>query len=250
MAAPPVALVTGSGKRRVGAVVAEALAGRGYSLVIHYRHSADEAREAVRDYERRGIRAIALAADLTNQQAVESLIEQTLAHFGRLDVLVHAAAIWPRQALERVTVDDLRESWEANTLATFLSVQHAGLAMVRQPEGGSIITIGDWATARPYRGYSAYFASKGSIPTITRTMASELAARNPNVRVNCILPGPVMLPPDLSAEERAEAIDGTLVKREGSPRHIALATLHFIDNDFVTGTVLPVDGGRSIHSDS
>ncbi|MFM9066680.1 MAG: SDR family oxidoreductase, partial [Planctomycetota bacterium] len=114
----------------------------------------------------------------------------------------------------------------------------------------AIVTIGDWATVRPYRDYAAYFASKGSIPTITRTMASELAARNPQVRVNCIMPGPVMLPDDLSAAERAEAIAGTLVKREGSPRHIALAALHFIDNDFVTGAVLPVDGGRSIHSES
>jgi pteridine reductase len=248
--AAPVALVTGSGKRRVGSVVADALADRGYSLVIHYRQSATEAQQAVSDYQRRGVSAMALAADLTDTAAVDSLIAQTLSHFGRLDVLVHAAAIWPRQTLEEVTVDDLRQNWEVNTLATFLCVQKAGLAMVKQATGGAIVTIGDWATVRPYRDYAAYFASKGSIPTITRTLASELAARNPQVRVNCILPGPVMLPDDLSAEERAEAIAGTLVKREGSPRHIALAALHFIDNDFVTGTVLPVDGGRSIHSAS
>ena len=248
--AAPVALVTGSGKRRVGSVVADALADRGYSLVIHYRQSATEAQQAVSDYQRRGVSAMALAADLTDTAAVDSLIAQTLSHFGRLDVLVHAAAIWPRQTLEQVTVDDLRQNWEVNTLATFLCVQKAGLAMVKQATGGAIVTIGDWATVRPYRDYAAYFASKGSIPTITRTLASELAARNPQVRVNCILPGPVMLPDDLSAEERAEAIAGTLVKREGSPRHIALAALHFIDNDFVTGTVLPVDGGRSIHSAS
>jgi pteridine reductase len=234
----------------VGSVVADALADRGYSLVIHYRQSATEAQQAVSDYQRRGVSAMALAADLTDTAAVDSLIAQTLSHFGRLDVLVHAAAIWPRQTLEEVTVDDLRQNWEVNTLATFLCVQKAGLAMVKQATGGAIVTIGDWATVRPYRDYAAYFASKGSIPTITRTLASELAARNPQVRVNCILPGPVMLPDDLSAEERAEAIAGTLVKREGSPRHIALAALHFIDNDFVTGTVLPVDGGRSIHSAS
>ncbi|MFM8250830.1 MAG: SDR family NAD(P)-dependent oxidoreductase [Planctomycetota bacterium] len=248
--AAPVALVTGSGKRRVGSVVADALADRGYSLVIHYRQSAAEAQQAVSDYQRRGVQALAIAADLTDASAVDALLAQTLAHFGRLDVLVHAAAIWPRQTLEQITADDLRQNWEVNTLATFLCVQKAGLAMVKQPTGGAIVTIGDWATVRPYRDYAAYFASKGSIPTITRTMASELAARNPQVRVNCIMPGPVMLPDDLSAAERAEAIAGTLVKREGSPRHIALAALHFIDNDFVTGAVLPVDGGRSIHSES
>jgi pteridine reductase len=79
-------------------------------------------------------------------------------------------------------------------------------------------------------------------------MAVELGTRNPKVRVNCILPGPVLLPPDLPAAERQLAIDATLVKREGSPHNIALAVLHFIDNDFVTGACLPVDGGRSVYA--
>jgi pteridine reductase len=83
---------------------------------------------------------------------------------------------------------------------------------------------------------------------LTRTLAVELATRNRAVRVNCILPGPVMLPPDLPAAERQEAIAGTLVKREGTPENIAQAVLFLIDNDFVTGICLPVDGGRMIFS--
>ena len=118
--------------------------------------------------------------------------------------------------------------------------------MTKQPQGGSIITIGDWATERPYLNYSAYFPSKGAIPTLTRVMAVELGTRNPAVRVNCILPGPVMLPADLSETERKQAIDATLVKREGRPEHIAQAVLFFVENDFVTGVCLPVDGGRSV----
>ncbi|MFO0866390.1 MAG: SDR family oxidoreductase [Gemmataceae bacterium] len=96
--------------------------------------------------------------------------------------------------------------------------------------------------------YAAYFPSKGAIPTLTRTLAVELGVRNPSIRVNCVLPGPVMLPPDLPEAERQAAIDATLVKREGTPQHIAQAVLFFIDNDFVTGVSLPVDGGRSIFS--
>ena len=76
----------------------------------------------------------------------------------------------------------------------------------------------------------------------------ELAGRNPNVRVNCILPGPVMLPPDLPEAERKQAIDATLVKGEGRPENIAQAVLFFLDNDFVTGVCLPVDGGRTIYA--
>jgi pteridine reductase len=248
MSVPQVALITGSGKRRVGSHVADALAERGFALAIHYRSSAAEANEAVTRYRGRGVDAIAIQADLTDESAVKSLVDRTLEHFGRLDLLVNCAATWDSKKLEEITADDVRRSFEANTLGTFLCTQHVGLAMVKQPEGGCIVTVGDWATQRPYLHHAAYFPSKGAIPTLTRTFAVELGTRNPNVRVNCILPGPVMLPPELSDADKQAAIDATLVKREGSPRHIAQAVLFFLDNDFVTGVCLPVDGGRSVFS--
>ena len=240
------ALVTGSGKRRVGSHVADALAERGYALAIHYRNSATEANAAVAAYRSRGVEAIAVQADLADEKAVQALVAQTLAQFGRLDVLVNCAADWKRKRLEDVTAADVRHHFEINTLGTFLCAQQAGLAMTKQKEGGAIITIGDWATERPYLNYSAYFPSKGAIPTLTRVMAVELGTRNPAVRVNCILPGPVMLPEDLAQAERKQAIAATLVQREGRPANIAQAVLFFVDNDFVTGVCLPVDGGRSI----
>jgi len=110
------------------------------------------------------------------------------------------------------------------------------------------VNVGDWADARPYLDYAAYFPSKAAIPGLTRTFAVELGTRNPNVRVNAVLPGPVMLPPEMSAAEKAEVVAATLVKREGLPEHVVRAVLHFIDNDFVTGACLPVDGGRSIYA--
>lgn len=243
-----VALVTGAGKRRVGSHVADALAARGYALAIHYRSSKAEAMEAVASFRDRGIPAVAIQGDLTNEKEVQSLVQRTLAQFGRLDVLVNCAAAWKSKRLEEVTADDVRGYFETNTLGTFLCSQQAGLAMTKQPTGGCIVTIGDWATRRPYLNYAAYFPSKGAIPTITRTLAVELGTRNPSVRVNCILPGPVMLPPELSEAEKRQAIDATLVKREGQPSCIAQAVTFFIDNDFVTGVCLPVDGGRTIFS--
>src|SRR5262249_55607037 len=104
------------------------------------------------------------------------------------------------------------------------------------------------ATRRPYLDYAAYFPSKGAIPTLTRTLAVEFAARNPAVRGNCILPGPVMLPSDLPPAERQEAIRENLVKREGRPQNIVQTVLFLIENDFMTGACVPVDGGRSISS--
>jgi pteridine reductase len=241
-----VALVTGSGKRRIGWHVAEALAARGYGLVVHHRSSAREAAETVERYRAGGINAVALQADLTDEKSVHGLIDETLKRFGRLDVVVNCAAAWNRKRLEEVTAADVWHYFETNVLATFLCSQQAGLVMVHQPEGGCIVTLGDWALERPYINYPAYFASKGAIPTLTRCLAVELGSRNPNVRVNCIMPGPVMLPPDLSEAERKQAIDATLVKREGKPENVAQAVLFFLDNSFVTGTCLPIDGGRTI----
>ncbi len=243
-----VALVTGSGKRRIGWYVADALAARGFHLAVHYRTSATEAAEAVRHLEARGATAVAFQADLTDEHAVAALLRATLDRFGRLDALVNSAAIWRAKRLEEVTAADVLAHFEANALGTFLCAQHAGLAMVRQPEGGCIVNIGDWAVTRPYLNYAAYFPSKGAVAALTRSLAVELGTRNPRVRVNCVLPGPVLLPPDLPEAERRQAIDATLVKREGRPENIASAVLFLIENDFITGASIPVDGGRTVYA--
>jgi pteridine reductase len=243
-----VALVTGSGKKRVGWHVADALASRGYNIAVHYRTSAKEAAETVEHLRSRGIEAVAFQADLAEESAVRELLRGTHDHFGRLDVLVNCAAIYRTKRLEEVTAADIRHSFEANLLGTFLCAQQAGLAMVRQPEGGCIVNIGDWAVARPYLNYAPYFASKGAIPALTRCLAVELGTRNPRVRVNCVHPGPVLFPPDMPKAEREDAIRSTLVRREGQPENIAAAVLFLVENKFITGACLPVDGGRTIYA--
>jgi pteridine reductase len=248
MTARRVALVTGSGKRRVGWHVADALARRGYALAVHYRTSAAEAVETTAALAGHGVEAVAFQADLTDEQAVRALLDGVLDRFGRIDVLVNCAAVWRRKRLEDVTAADLRLHFETNALASFLCARGAGLAMVRQPEGGCVVNIGDWAEVRPYLDYAAYFPSKGAVTAMTRSLAVELAHRNPRVRVNCVLPGPVMLPADLPEQERRQAIQATLVKHEGSPDNVAQAVLALVENDFITGVCLPVDGGRTVYA--
>jgi pteridine reductase len=241
----PVALVTGAG-RRVGNTIARELAAHGYRLVLHANASQHEATQTARELTAGGTDAIALAADLRDEAATRRLVRSAHEHFGRLDALVNNAALWKSQPLESVSADMLREHFEINTLATFICCQEAGLLMAAQTDGGAIVNVGDWAIARPYQDYAAYFVAKGAIPTLTRAMAVELAARNPRVRVNAVLPGPVLIPEESTREDRQAIVDATLVKREGTPVDLARAVIFLLENPFITGVCLPVDGGRSI----
>jgi pteridine reductase len=245
---PRVTLVTGSGKKRVGWYVADALAGQGYAVAVHYHTSASEADETVEHLRGHGVEAAAFQADLADGKAARGLVPAVLERFGRVDVLINCAAVWKAKRLEEITEDDLLYNFGVNVLGTFLCAREAGLAMVRQPEGGCIINFGDWAEARPYPDYAAYFASKGAVPVLTRCLAVELGTRNPKVRVNCILPGPVLFQPDLPHEERRQAIQATLTQRQGRPENVAQAVLFLVGDDFVTGSCLSVDGGRTVYA--
>lgn len=237
-----VALVTG-GAIRVGAAIVRELAARGYQVAIHANTSLDRAQELATELNSNGYTAIAFGADLRDEDATRAMIDRVRRHFGRLDALVNSAATWSPTPLEDVMADDVRRFFEVNTLSTFICCQHAGIIMTDQEQGGAIVNIGDWAVERPYGGYSAYFISKGAIPTLTRMFAVELA---PKVRVNAVLPGPVLLPESVSAEERRRAIAGTLVGRPGRPENVAHAVAALLENDFITGVCLPVDGGRTL----
>ncbi len=227
-------------------MVARSLAEQGYSVGLHYHNSRRAAEETVVEIEAGGGVAACFQADVSDEKQVESLFDEHLEHFGRLDVLVASAAIWEPRSLEETTSDDVRRHFDINALGTFLCCRRGGLIMAGQDQGGAIVTIGDWANACPYQNYAAYFVSKGAIPTMTRNLAVELAARNPAVRVNAILPGPVMLPEDVAEEERQRVVAGTLLKRVGTPESVAHTVLYLVQNDYVTGVCIPVDGGRTI----
>jgi pteridine reductase len=238
----PVALITG-GAIRVGAAIVRELAERGYQVAIHANTSLDRAQMLASDLSSAGYSAAAFGADLRDEEATRAMIDRVRRHFGRLDALVNSAATWAPTPLDTVIADDLRRFFEVNAVSTFVCCQHAGQIMMEQQQGGAIVNIGDWAVERPYRGYSAYMISKAVIPTLTRLFAVELA---PRVRVNAVLPGPVSLPESVSEAERRRAIAGTLLGRAGRAENVAQAVAAFLENGFVTGVCMPVDGGRTI----
>jgi pteridine reductase len=238
----PVALITG-GAARVGAVIVRTLAAHGYRVAIHANRSLDRASALAKELNDAGHEAAAFGAELRDEDASRAMIDRVRRHFGQLDLLVNNAATWAPTPLDTVAADDLRRFFEVNTVSTFVCCQQAGLHMADQSTGGAIVNIADWAVERPYKDYSAYFVSKGAIPTMTRTFAVELA---PKVRVNAVLPGPVLMPTELPQQVRERAVKGTLLQRAGRPENIADAVLFLAENDFVTGVCLPVDGGRTI----
>ena len=244
----PVALITGAGSRRLGQVVARRLHREGCRVILHANTNFEQGKNVARELEQQGPEAEAFAADLRDADELDRFVNAASKKWGRVDILVHCAAIWYPQPLEEILPEDLDAFYAINQKASFLIAQKIGLQMTSQPSGGSIVLMGDWADARPYLHHASYFMSKGSIPMLTRVFAVELASRNPNVRVNAVLPGPVTLPKSLTETQYQAAVAGTLVHREGSPDDVAGAALGLIQNRFITGTCLPVDGGRTIYS--
>ena len=242
----PVAFITGSAAPRVGRRIAEYFLSHGFRLVFHAHQTASAAAEFVAGINRGGQSAMLVTGEVQDEANVSSWLAETLERMGRVDVLVNSAAIWDPTPLESMRAVDYQRFYQVNTLGTALCGQHFGLAMTKQASGGAIVNIGDWAVARPYRDFAAYFSSKASIVGVTQSLAVELAQRNPRVRVNAVLPGPIQLAEGISPELQQRIIDDCLLKREGSADDLAQAVLFLATSPFITGVSLPVDGGRSI----
>jgi pteridine reductase len=237
-----VALVTGSGVR-VGKRIALALAERGMQLAVHYNGSAGPAEETADEIRALGAEAEIFQADLSQVSSVRGLIESIDDRWGRLDVLVNSAAIFPRTPWAEIDEATWDRTLDINLKAPFFTAWHAA-ALMQRNGGGKIINIADWAGLRPYKNYLPYVISKGGIITMTKAMARELA---PSIAVNAIAPGPVMLPEDFDAAAAERIRKGTLLQRLGSPDDIAQSVVYLVAmTDFVTGHVLVVDGGRLI----
>jgi pteridine reductase len=236
-----VALVTGAG-RRLGRAMARALADRGLILAIHHHASSQGARELQEEILGNGGQAACFSADLTDAPAARALPEQVVAKFGRLDVLVNSAAVMRRLTLQETTP----EKWDAihnlNLRSVFFCTQGAADAL--RATRGKVVNLADLAGLEPWPGFAAHSISKAGVVMLTKVLALSLA---PEVTVNAIAPGAVLVPEDYSAEERERLARSTPLRRLGSPADVISALLYLLEGgDFVTGEVLVVDGGRLI----
>lgn len=239
-----VVLITG-GAKRVGAVIARRLHGLGASVMIHYRSSAGDAGALAAELN--GLRpdSAALAqADLHDTEQLPELVAATLARFGRLDVLVNNASSFYPTAVGEIREQDWHDLVGTNLKAPLFLSQAAASAL--RHSRGCIVNIADIHAERPMKSYVVYSIAKAGLVALTKSLAHELG---PEVRVNAVAPGPILWPeedPTFDDDERRRIVAHTLLKREGSPEDIAKAlTFLIMDAPYVTGTILPVDGGRS-----
>jgi pteridine reductase len=236
-----VALVTGAG-RRLGRAMAQALAERGMTLGIHYHASADGARELETDIRRRGGRAASFGADLGDAHAARSLPERVVAEFGRLDVLVNSAAIMHRIGFAETTPEEWDAVHALNLRSVFFCTQGAAPAL--RAAKGKVVNLADLAGLEPWPGFAAHSISKAGVVMLTKVFALSLA---PEVTVNAIAPGAVLVPEDYSEEERQRLARSTPLRRLGNPSDVIAALLYLLEGgDFVTGEILVADGGRLI----
>lgn len=243
--ADKVVLVTG-GARRVGAAVTRRLHAAGARVCVHYRSSHTEAHALQAELlAKRPGSAVLLQADLLKPGCAASLVQDTVAAFGRLDALVNNASSFYPTPLGDIT----EQSWDdliGTNLKAPLFLSQAAARELRK-QRGAIVNIVDIHAERPLPGFLAYTVAKSGLAGLTRALALELA---PEVRVNGVSPGAILWPEDGEAfppAERERITVQTPLRRTGTPEDIAGAVKYLLfDAPFVTGQVLAVDGGRSL----
>ena len=235
----PLALVTG-GARRLGRAFGLALARQGFAILLHYYHSEEEASATADAIRALGMPVYPLQADLTSSTNIESLFStlDTLPH--PLKVLVNSAALMPRGDVRTLSAADFDAAIALNLRAPFLCAQEAAK---RMDDGGLIVNVTDIGAQKAWSGFPAYTVSKAGLESLTRVLARSLA---PRIRVNAIAPGLVLQSGYVSEEEWKRLVERLPLKRPASVDEITSALEFLLENEYITGQTIVVDGGYSL----
>ncbi|RPJ20686.1 MAG: SDR family oxidoreductase [Chloroflexi bacterium] len=231
----PLALVTGAA-HRLGKAFALTLARRGFDILLHYHQSSDAARQTQTEIESVGRRAILCQADLTDPVQIQSLIS----NLDPLKVLVNSAAFMPHGKIDSLTMADWDTSLDLNLRAPFLLAQECASKMT---DGGLIVNITDVGAQKAWSRYPSYIVSKAALESLTKILARALA---PKIRVNAIAPGLVLQSDTVSDAEWQRLINRIPLKRPAHSAEIASALEFLLENEYITGQTIVVDGGYSL----
>ena len=239
-------VITGS-SGRLGGAIAMALARAGCNCVCHYHSNKQKAQELVKEICTLGVDALAVGADLTRPAEIERLFAEA-AQLGTVQILINSASVFTGQPLQQVTLQESQKVLDLNLTAAILTSKSFAKT-IKDKFGdteavvGKIINLSDVGGIRPWAGYVLYCSSKAGLIGATKALAKELA---PAVCVNAVGPGVVNWPTDLGEEQKQQQIKLIPLGRIAVAEDITDAIIFLLDNDYITGQVLNVDGGRCI----
>jgi NAD(P)-dependent dehydrogenase (short-subunit alcohol dehydrogenase family) len=242
----PAALVTG-GATRLGFEFATALAIAGYDIALHYHRSSKLAESAAHKIKDTGVNCVTFQQDLTEPTAAQ-LIPSVLTEFPNCQVLINSASAYQAATIAETDLALLQQQFTVNFFAPFLLTQafaqHWITRRAESPTNSNVINILDNKIAFQQNSYAAYLLSKKSLAEFTQLSAIEYA---PSVRINGIAPG-VVMPGDSRTDDYIQwRLEGIPLKKQGSPTNLIKAMHYLLNNEFVTGQILTVDGGENIN---
>jgi len=240
------ALVTG-GAKRVGHAIALELADAGCNVAIHYHRSKSDALELAAKIKNLGRRAFAVSGDLDSPHDWDPIVDQSVAALGGLDVLINNASVFSPDESCNANHEFNRAHWEmtyrVNVLAPAALCHHARWHLEKDG-GGVIVNLSDISAQKPWGGHLAYCSSKAALNAMTVGLARALA---PKIRVNAVAPGIAVFPDDYDEGLRNKLVARVPLLREGTPQEVAkLVRFLCEDGDYITGQIIPIDGGRSL----
>lgn len=240
----PFVLVTGAA-HRLGRAFALALARQGYAILLHYHASAEQAITTAEEIRGLGVPVFLAQADLTDASAIDglfSIMDDLLKTqpLGPLTVLVNSAALMQRADARTLSVDEFDATLSLNLRAPFLCAQHA---FARMTDGGLIVNVTDIAAEKAWTGFPVYTVSKAALASLTGVLARSFA---PRVRVNAIAPGLALPAEQMSPEAWQRLLNRVPLHRAASSDEITSALLFLLQNEYITGQTISVDGGYSL----
>lgn len=237
----PLALVTGAAQR-VGRAIALELARHGFAIGLHYHHSQAEADQTGEELSAAGTPVYLLQADLSDPAQIDDLYQRVAGLPHPLRVLVNSSSIMPRGDLREMPVAEWDDVLNLNLRAPWLCAR-AAARLMEAGAGGVVVNITDSGAAKVWTGYSAYIISKSGLEVLTRLLAKSLA---PAVRVNAVAPGLILPAAEFPPEQWQRLVDRLPLRAAGTPEDVARAVVFFVQNPYITGQVLAVDGGYQL----
>ena len=229
------ALVTGAA-HRLGKVFALTLARQGFDIVLHYHQASDAALQTRSEIASMGRQVTLFEADLTDPSQIQSLVSS----LESVQVLVNSAAFMPSGNVEALTIENWDTALDLNLRAPFLLAQECAKKMT---EGGLIVNITDVGAQKAWSRYPSYTVSKAALESLTRILARALA---PKIRVNAIAPGFVLQSDIVTDEEWQRLLKRIPLKRPARTEELASALQFLLENEYITGQTIVVDGGYSL----